>query len=173
MENFLDFMTGSDSKLKPFNKQSMSKLMQMITGGGLENNETFGMGNDYLQSILGNDQGSFDTWAAPYKRQFEQETIPGIAERFAGMGTGAGAGNSSALYNALGQAGSNFSTGLAGMREGMKGQAAQQGLQYANQPIMNLLQALGMVPGQYYEKPGQQGLLQGGFNAFASSLGKF
>jgi hypothetical protein len=173
MAGLFDFFSGTQSKLKPINKDALSQLMQLIQGGGgLQNNPLFQSGQSHLQSLLSNEPGAFEAFEAPFKEQFEQEIVPGIAERFAGLGTGAGSLNSSGLNNALAQAGKGLSTNLAGLRSGLQMQASQQGLQYAQQPIMNLLQALGVLPGLYAEKPGQGGLLQGLAGGFAGGLGQ-
>jgi len=101
--------------LNPQQKEVMSKLLSGLgapTGAGL----------DYLQGILSDDPGAFEAFEAPFKQQFEQETIPMIAERFAGLG----AGSSSAMNQTLGQAGSDLSTQLAGLRANLKQGALSQ-----------------------------------------------
>lgn len=173
MGSFSDFFTGSQGKMKPFNKQALQQLMQLIqNGGGLNQSSLYGSGSNFLQSILSNQPGAFESFEAPYKEQFEQQTVPMIAERFAGMGTGGGASSSSGLQQALAQAGKGLSTNLAALRGGLQMQAAPQALAYSQQPIQNLLQALGLIPGQYYEQPGQGGFLQGGLNSFMHGMGQ-
>jgi hypothetical protein len=172
MANFWDFLTGSDSKMKPFNKDSLSKLMEIIQGGGLNNNQTYNQGNDYLQGLLSNDPEAFKHFEAPYMQNFEQNIIPSIAERFAGMGTGGGAGSSSGLYSSLAQAGKNLQTDLAGLRGGLQMQALPQGLNYAQQPINNSFNASNALPNQYYEQPGQPGLFQQAGKAFGYGAGQ-
>lgn len=162
---------GKKSKMKPYNQQALDSLQSVLYGGGLENNPIYGAGSNYLQDLLSNDPGAYESFAAPYKQQFEQETIPMIAERFAGMGTGAGAGNSSALYNSLGQAGKNFSTNLASLRSGLQMQALPLAFQYAQQPQQNRLAAAQAIPNQYYERPGQEGPLSAYYNAYAQGGG--
>ncbi len=167
-----EFFFGSDSRMDPYNKQSLNFLQQLMQNGGLEDNSLYQSGQSYLQKLLSGDPSAFAEFEAPYKQQFEQETIPGIAERFAGMGTGSGASSSSGLYNSLARASKEFSTNLAGMRSGMQMQAAQQGLQYAQQPINNRYNAATAIPNQYYETPGQPGLVQGAANSFAQGAGR-
>lgn len=168
-----EFMLGSKHKMKPFNKGAMSALEQLIAqGGGLQNNPLYGAGSDFYKQILSDDPAAFAQFEAPLKQQFEQQTVPGIAERFAGMGTGGGASSSSGLQNSLAQAGKEFSTNIAGLRSGLKMQAAQGALQYAQSPIQMLMQAIGLMPSQYYEIPGQPGLIQGAANSFAGGFGQ-
>lgn len=167
-----DFLFGSKSKMKPFNKQSLESLLQLIqSGGGLGQNPLFGAGQSYLQNLLSGSPEAFSAFEAPLKRQFEQETIPGITERFAGMGTGAGGLNSSGLQQSLARAGEGLSTNLGALRGQLQMQALPQALGYAQAPINNLLQAIGLVPGQHYEIPGQPGLVQSGLSSFAQGFG--
>lgn len=167
-----EFMLGSKQKMKPFNKKSQNFLEQMLQGGGLKDDPLYGAGSSYIQRILSGDPAAFAEFEAPYKQQFERETIPGIAERFAGMGTGGGASSSSGLQNSLAQASKDFSTNLAGLRSGLQMQAAQQGLQYAQSPYMMMLEAARLLPQQYYEIPGQPGLIQGAASSFAGGYGQ-
>ncbi len=104
---------------------------QLLSGLGAPQ----GAGMEWLQNMLAGGEGAFDAYEAPFKRQFEQETIPGIAERFAGMGSG-GAQSSSAMQQTMGQAGTELSQNLASLRgnlqqnamgllQGMMGQSYQ------------------------------------------------
>ena len=75
-------------------------------------------------------------------RQFNEQIVPGIAERFSGLGSGAQ--SSSAFQQALGGAGADLSERLGALRGGLQGQAANQALGYAQQPVSNLQNFLGM-----------------------------
>lgn len=103
------------SKFTPQQQDFQSMLLQMLGG-------PTGEGMNWLQQILGGDESAFAEFEAPIKRQFEQEVVPGIAERFAGMGTG-GAQNSSAMQQTMGRAGQELSENLAAMRAGLKSDA--------------------------------------------------
>lgn len=63
-----------------------------------------------------------------YKRQFQEETIPSIAERFSGMGSGGQ--RSSAFLNTLTGAGEGLSSQLAALRS----RAGMSKLQFGLQP---------------------------------------
>lgn len=171
MAGFSDFLFGSESKMKKFNPQSLQALLKFLQGGGLENNQLYGAGSNYIQNLLSNDPSAFQAFEQPYLDKFNQQIVPGIAERFAGMGTGAGGLNSSGFQQTLAQAGRGLQTDLAAMRGNMQLQALPQAYQYAQGPLQNILSAAGMVPQQYYEKPGQPGLVQGGLNSFLSGFG--
>jgi hypothetical protein len=171
MAGIMDFFTGSDSKMKSFNPESLQALLGFLQGGGLEGNGLFGAGTDYLQNLLSNGPGAYQAFEQPYLERFNQQIAPGIAERFAGMGTGGGALSSSGLQNSLAQAGRGLQTDLAALRGQLQMQALPQAYQYAQGPLQNVLQAAQQIPNQYYERPGQQGFLQGGLNAFAGGFG--
>lgn len=120
----MDWLFGSSggmeqvSSLTPQQQELMNQLV-----GGLGPAQMQGL--QYLNSILSGDPEAFSAFEAPMKRQFEQETIPMIAERFAGMGSH-GAQGSSAQDLAFGQAGRELSENLAAMREGLKQQSLGQ-----------------------------------------------
>ena len=63
-----------------------------------------------------------------YRKQFGETTVPGIAERFTGMGGGGGQ-RSSAFAGALGRAGGDLESQLAALRQQAGMQKLQQGLQ--------------------------------------------
>lgn len=131
-----------------------------LFGNPINQNQTYQAGNSYLQNLLSNSPNAYAASEAPYLQQFQQQVIPQIAERFAGMGTGAGGLNSSALNQTLAQAGSGLQNQLAALRQQMQGQAAGQGLQYSQQPISNLQTGLGLRPFENIYKPPTTGIGQ-------------
>ena len=118
-------------KLFPGKKEKMQQVPSMAPGqmdllnqllGGLGGGETgggpMGAGLSNLQQLLSGDPEAFAKFEAPYQRQFQEQTVPGLAERFSGMG--AGAQGSSAFGQQLGQAGAGLSEGLASLRGGLQ-----------------------------------------------------
>jgi hypothetical protein len=90
----------------------LSQLGQMGGQGG-----AYSGAQNYLSGILNNAPGAFEQFEAPYRQQFEQQTIPGLAERFAGLGGGMGGGlSSSGFGQAIGGAGAGLHAQLAGLR---------------------------------------------------------
>lgn len=118
--NFLFGQRGGFQKpqetLSPEQKQLRDTLLQ-LSGQGTQ--DAFG----YLQSILSDQPEAFNAFEAPIRRQFEQEIVPGLAERFGAGAGSAGALSSSSLNRSLSQAGRDLSTNLAGLRAGLKDQA--------------------------------------------------
>jgi len=109
---------------------------------------------DLLKQIQGQ-QFNFDPIAQQARSQFQTQTVPSIAERFASMGTG-GSQRSSAFAGALGSAGSGLEQSLAALK-------AQYGLQERglNQQLLGQLLGVGLTPTfENYQTPGEQGWLQ-------------
>lgn len=151
------------STFNPQQRQAFQQLLGQLMGGqtaDIRQNPTFQGANSFLQNLYGGGQQGFETFAAPYKRQFNEQTVPALAERFAGMG--AGAQSSSAFQQALGSAGAGLSENLASLRGNMQLQGLPQALNFSQQPFNNLLSLLnqntqGFSPKQ---KPFWQSLLE-------------
>ena len=137
---------------------SQNQAFQNYWDKPITNNSTYQSGNQYIQNLLSGNPEAYAAFEAPLMRQFQEQTMPGIAERFAGMGTGAGAGGSSALYNSLGRAGADFSTNIANLRGNMQMQALPQALQYAQQPYSNAMSGFGVQSFQNTMDQPQPGL---------------
>lgn len=118
-----DWLTGSSGGMEQYSTmtpQQQAMQNQLISGiGGAQ-----GQGLQYLFQLLSNDPQAMAAFEAPYKRQFQQETIPGLAERFQGMGSFGG--DSSAQGLAYAQAGRELSENLAALRGNLKNNALQQ-----------------------------------------------
>lgn len=97
--------------------------------------------NQALQMLqgLGGGNFNFEPIAQQARTQFQTQTLPGLAERFTSLGSGAQ--RSSAFQGALGQAG-------AGLEEGLAGLKSQYGLQQQglNQNLLQLLLGHSLSP---------------------------
>lgn len=136
----------------PQQQQVQNGINQNLQGG---NQNAF----DWLNSILSDEEGAFEDYEAPYKEQFEQETIPMLMEKFGGLG----AKNSSAFNQTLARAGRGFSKDLASQRANLKQNAVQMLQNYGNQGLQQ-------SKGQYMQG-GTEGLI-GMLSKFAGPLGK-
>lgn len=138
-------------------KQSIGNLQGGQLGKG------YGESLDLLRDYMDPSGQAYQKFADPYMRQFEQETVPMLAERFAGLGGGMGGGlSSSGFGQSLGAAGANLQSSLAALKTGLAQQAAQQLMgQYGQQQGM----ALGQRPFGYQHIQGGPSV---GQNAFAS-----
>jgi hypothetical protein len=133
--------------MSTLNPQQASLLQQLLGGmqgqqGNVSQNPLFQSSGNYLQNLLQGGDEAFSKFEAPFQRQFQEQTIPGLAERFAGLG--AGSQSSSAFQQALGQAGAGLSENLAALRSGLQMQAVPYAQQQSQQPFNNLLQLLGL-----------------------------
>lgn len=121
---------GGGSGVQQFQNYTpdQTKLMNLLGG----------LGQKGVEGLIGQQQNSFDPIAKQAREQFNQQTVPGIAERFTQMGGGQ---RSSAFGQQLGSAGANLDTNLAALRSqhGFQQQRLQQDL------YNNLLQ-LGLKP---------------------------
>lgn len=153
------FLKGSKDQFKQVSRATPEQQigLQQYFQNPINQNPLYQQGSSYLQNLLGGDQASYDRFAAPYMQQFEQQIVPGIAERFAGMGTG-GSLSSSGLNQSLARAGENLQTNLAGLQSQRQLQGAQLGLGYAQQPYSNLLGGLGVQQFENIYQPRQPGL---------------
>ncbi len=164
----MDFLFGSNQmkKVPTMTKEQqglLSQLTQMLGPQG-------GLGKGY-QGALGLQQQLMDPsseavnqFSQPYINQFEQQTVPGLAERFAGMGAMGGGLSSSGFGQALSSAGGNLQAQLAQLKAGLGQNAAN-----------SLMQQYGNVSGQAmgakpfgYQAP-QQGLLPSFLQAWGQS----
>jgi hypothetical protein len=159
-------MTGGQQKL-------LKQMMQMLgPQGGLGQGMQGGV--NYQQQLIDPSSQAVNQFAQPYMNQFEQQTVPGLAERFAGMGAMGGGLSSSGFGQALGAAGGNLQAQLAQLKAGLGQQAAQSLMsQYGGMAGMGLAaQPFG------YQRPQQgfgQGLMsswaQGGFGGMGQGGG--
>lgn len=169
MPKFSEFLFGSPDKLKKIatgtqqqeglHNNILSQAMGMSQGGGYD------LAQQYYNSLLGpNQQQAFDQFSQPYMQQFEEQMLPQIAERFAGMG----ALSSSGFGQALGGAASGLQSQLAQFFSQMQGQAAGQQYNQYNQLSQ---QGLGYQPFAYQQKQGSGGFLAPMLGAAATAFG--
>lgn len=83
--------------------------------------------NQYAQGLMDPNSEAYQSFAAPEQRQFQEQTMPHIAEQFAGIG----GLSSSGFQQAASQAGAGLAERLAALRSSMGMQGAQLGMQGA------------------------------------------
>ena len=161
LKNFFVGQPGkieSASTLNPAQQEQLQRILGQIDPSqfAIQQNPTYQAGQSYLQSLLGGDISQF---TAPYMRQFKEQTVPGIAEQFAGLG----GLSSSGFQQALGGAASGLLENLAGLRGSLMMGALPQALGFAKAPgeAMFGLANLGLRPTiENIYKPATQGLVQ-------------
>ena len=148
-----------------FNKNQLGgidEILNSIRGmrGGAQDitqNQGYQQGQGFLSSLF-NDQDFFNRFEAPAFRQFNEEIAPGIANRFASMGSGGSLG-STGFRNQIAREGGNLATNLAAQRGNMQQQAVPQLLGYSQQPFSNLMSLYqqALQPTQNVYQPPSQG----------------
>lgn len=161
---------GSKDKMNKVNNytpqqsQFLDNMMKMLNEGAVGQGQ--GEATDYWREMVNPSEESFNRFADPYKRQFEQETVPMLAERFAGAGGGMGGGlSSSGFGQSLSAAGGNLQSNLAALKSNLGMQAAS-GLsnQYSNLANMGL----SAQPFNYTYQPGGPSSAQSFLNSYAN-----
>ena len=113
---------GSETKTQPiYNPQQEQLLNKML--GALQQNLPLALQN--IQNILGGDPETLEAFARPARREFEEETLPTIAERFTST-FGPGSQRSSGFIQAVAEAGRRSSEDVASQRRGLQSGALQQ-----------------------------------------------
>ena len=132
-------------------------LLKDITKHGIDfslpnikNNPTYQTGTDYLQSLMNQSPEAMKQFEAPYLRQFNEQTVPQLAEQFAGYG----ALGSSGFQNTLGQAGAGLQELLASLHGKLGLEASNQGLAYSQLPFQQALQGQGLKQGLNMQRQG-------------------
>ena len=105
-------------------KQRFAALQKPGAGGA------FGDIADYYRDLMSPDSQTAQQQFAPETRRFNEQTIPDLAEQFAGMG--AGGLSSSGFRNAGISAGTDLSERLGALRAQLKGQGAARVPEFSN-----------------------------------------
>ena len=162
---------NTQDQLKQFEQYTpeQQELLKQILGQvGPEGQlgKGYGQSLSYLQELLDPSSEAQQRFADPYMKQFDQETIPGLGERYAGGGALGGGLSSSGFGQAIGGAGANLQTQLASLKSQLQQGAAQNIMgQYNNMTQ----QGLGAQPFGYTYQPGGGGLGQQMFSGYAAA----
>ena len=113
-----------------FNIPQRQQLYGALSGGALQGVQP---SFDFLSRLLSGDQSIFQELEAPALRQFQEQIVPGLAERFTGMGLGAQ--GSSGYQQVLGGAASRLAQDLAGQRSQYRMSALDRLLSQAGQTM--------------------------------------
>jgi len=145
--------------------QYLQQVQQMQQPGG-----NYDLAQQYNKNMLSGDPQAYEKWAAPYQTQFNEQILPGIAERYAGM-TGAmgNPGQSSGFGQAVGGAATQYGSNLAGLYAQLQQQAAQSATNQYNQLGNTGLntQAFG-----YSYQPGNLGFLNQAMQGIFGGVGQ-
>jgi hypothetical protein len=156
---FLFGSTGGQKQYGNWNNDQQNASSNYFNNP-ITSNGTYQAGNQYIQNMLQGGNQAFQQFEQPLLDQFNQQTVPGISNRFSGMGTGAGALNSSGFQQTLGQAGKDLTSQLGALRAGLTQNLLSQALGYAQQPYSNIQAGLQFRPWEnVYEQPTEGAIL--------------
>lgn len=167
---FGDFLFGDPGGVESYERltpSQMRALNKIVTGHGIESDPIYQTGRASLMKFLG--PGGLDAFQQPYLQQFNEQIVPGIAERFGGIG----AGSSSGLNQALSQASRDLTTQLAGIGSQLQLNLLPQALGYAQQPQSNILSALNISPYGFQNVPGTEGAIGSLIGQLPGALAQF
>lgn len=144
-----------------YSPEQIGLLNQSIAGAGgngppdITQNPQYQQGNEYLMSLF-NDPEFFNAFEAPMQREFQEKTMPTLANRYASMGTG-GAFQGSGFRNQALREGANLQEKIAAMRGNMQMNAIPQLMNSSQMPFNNYNQllntALGNRQNDIYQPP--------------------
>lgn len=161
---------GKDEERGSTYTQGQQDLINQGTNGlmggspDITQNQNYQGGSEWLNSLF-NDPEFFKNFEAPLMRQFNEDIIPGLANRFGGQGSH-GSLSSTGFRNQLGREASTLSEKIASLRGGLQQQGVNQSLQYAQQPTSNYLQQL-----QALLSPQPNNTYQGATNPWSNIAG--
>jgi|SRR5271170_2209400 len=125
----MSFFTGTPERWEQksiLDKRQKPGYHQLLNAGQREGaGGAFGDAADYYRSLLGEENPTFNALAAPEQRRFNEQTIPDLAEQFAGWGGREGGGLSgSGFRNAAVNAGTDLAERLGAIRAQLRQQGA-------------------------------------------------
>jgi hypothetical protein len=164
------FRSVLNPQQRALQQQLIGQAQQMAQPGG-----SYDLSQQYLKGLLSNDPNAFNQFSSPYLQQFEQQVLPRLTERFAGLGGGLGGGvhGSSGFGQAIGGAASDYQAKLQQLWQGLRNQAAQQAIgQYNQLGSFGLQQTQAYQPGTLgFGASSLAGLSQGVGQGFGQRLG--
>lgn len=151
----IDYVSNLTPGQQGISNQLIQAMQSPGAGGG------YGTAADYYRSLFSDDSSTLNQMVAPEMRRFNEQTIPDLAEQFAGMGSGGL--SSSGFQNASVNAGTDLAERIAAIRAGLReqGAAGLAGLgSQAMQPTMTPI-----------HRPATEGFGGGLLNSAATGLG--
>lgn len=148
-----------------------NNVTQGLQGGGVygQGAQSYNAGQGYLNNLYSQSPDAFARLSDPYMRQFNQQVVPGLAERFSAAGEGGR--HSSGFNQAIGAAGANLSSQLASMFENLRSQNLGQALNYAQLPFQQAQSAIGNRTFENQYQPGNTGFLGQAVGGLAGGAG--
>ena len=165
--------------LRKSQQQTIDKFLKGFPSHklGFEHKGLYKRGYGYLKDLYSDDPKAMEAFQKPYLRQFRQEVVPEITQRYSEFGEGGL--QSSGFQNALAQASQGLQENLASMRSGMQMQALPQSLNYLQGPVQSYYNKAALAmggPGQNYipnapQQPGFWSNVGGGIGQGVGQIG--
>lgn len=174
MPGLWETLFGSKDKFKQIGtltsgqSQGLEGILSQLGLMGGEGGAYSGAQN-YLSKILSGDPNALAEFEAPYRQEFQNKTVPMLAERFAGLSPMGGGLSSSGFGQALGAGGADLEAKLAGLHGALRQGAAGQAMGQFNQ-LANL--GLGTRAFENVYQPGSTGLMGGAAQGMAGGAGQ-
>jgi len=156
-------------RMSNFTPEQNQLLQQLIAeySGGQSSNQGIQQSNEFLQKLVSQDPETLKQFEQPHLRQFNEQTVPGLAARFSqDFGGTSGSGFQRTLANAS----TDLQERLAAMR-------SQLGMQAANSLYSRYAglssQILGARPFENVIYGNQGNWLSGAFTGAAQGLGAY
>lgn len=108
----------------PEQQRLFQQLYNMLNNGPLA--QGYESSLNYQRDLMNPNSAAVQQFTQPYMNQFNQQTVPQLAERFAGLGAMGGGLSSSGFGQSLSSAGANLQAQLAALKAGLGQQAAGQ-----------------------------------------------
>jgi len=168
---FLDSIFGTEDTMTQ--QSTLNPQQQRLQAQDLRNTQKLGKGGyknamSLLEQYMNPESDVYKNFEKPYMTQFNEQILPGIAERFGGanaMGSGL---STSGFGQSLGAAGANLQAQLAQMKQQFQRQSINDLLNQYNQ-LSN--QSLNAKSFENTYQPGSTGLLGGVATGLSGALG--
>ncbi len=165
--SFLGGKQEQQQQIPSLNQEQLGSLTQLMGGQGTtQENPIFQKLTDFLSQVLGGKDAGADDLEQQALRQFREQLIPQIAERFTGLG--AGSQSSSAFQQAMGGGAAGIAENIAAMKSGRQMQAAGLAGPLSQVNFQEQLSLLGVRPFENLFRPETGGLL----GAMAPGIGQ-
>ena len=134
MQRFETLDKYQKRNLKAYNKHPEVQLQES------QYEPTYQAGNKYIMDILSQNPEMMQQFEAPYMRQFREQIVPDLAQRFASGGSL----SSSAFNQSMAHEAGSLSERLAAMRSNLGMTAANEALAYSQVPFQQQLANQGL-----------------------------
>lgn len=155
-----------NKKLDNWNKEQKDFFSKYVNNANLAGGQGAQDALGLLKQYLNPQSDVYKNFEQPYLNEFNNRTIPMLAERFAGLGGGMGGGlSSSGFGQALGTAGADLQSNLASLKSQLQRGSINDLLNFYMQMASGVI---GAQPFSYANRPGESNPLSSFMQGFNS-----